>query len=58
MQMTFPEGKQRADQEHREILRACADRDADRAAELIEQHIIGVCRTLYAQLPNEEITEV
>ncbi|WP_313518458.1 GntR family transcriptional regulator [Pseudomonas sp.] len=58
MQMTFPEGKQRADQEHREILRACADRDAERAAELIEQHIIGVCRTLYAQLPNAEITEV
>lgn len=58
MQMTFSEGKQRADQEHREILRACADRDADRAAELIEQHIIGVCRTLYAHLPNAEITEV
>ena len=28
------------------------------AAELIEQHIIGVCRTLYAHLPNAEITEV
>ncbi len=58
MQMSFSEGKERADQEHREILRACADRDAERAAELIEQHIIGVCRTLYAQLPNAEITEV
>ncbi|MEB0124061.1 GntR family transcriptional regulator, partial [Pseudomonas sp. CCI1.2] len=25
------------------------------AAELIEQHIIGVCRTLYEHLPNRPV---
>jgi DNA-binding GntR family transcriptional regulator len=58
LQMSFAEGKLRADQEHREILQACADRDVDKAAELIDHHIIGVCRELYAHLPNESIREV
>lgn len=57
LQMSFAEGKLRADQEHREILQACADRDVDKAAELIEHHIIGVCRELYAHLPNASISE-
>lgn len=52
MQMSLSEGKERADHEHREILAACRAGDADKAAELIEQHIIGVCRTLYEHLPN------
>jgi DNA-binding GntR family transcriptional regulator len=52
MQMSLCEGKERADHEHREILAACRAGDADKAAELIEQHIIGVCRTLYEHLPN------
>ena len=52
MQMSLSEGKDRADQEHREILAACRAGDADKAAELIEHHIIGVCRTLYEHLPN------
>jgi len=58
VQMSFDEGKERADLEHREILRACADRDVEKAVELIEHHIIGVCRTLYAHLPNATISEV
>ncbi|WP_268801081.1 GntR family transcriptional regulator [Pseudomonas huanghezhanensis] len=58
VQMTFDEGKERADQEHRGILQACADQDVEKAVELIEHHIIGVCRTLYAHLPNATISEV
>ena len=45
MQMSLSEGKQRADQEHREIVAACRAGDAERAAALIEAHIVGVCRT-------------
>jgi DNA-binding GntR family transcriptional regulator len=52
LQMTLGESKERANVEHREIIQACRDRDANKAAELIEQHIIGVCRTLYEHLPN------
>ncbi|MBG7375685.1 GntR family transcriptional regulator [Pseudomonas aeruginosa] len=52
MQMSLSEGKQRADQEHREIVAACRAGDAERAAALIEAHIVGVCRTLYEHLPN------
>ncbi|MGH8435951.1 MAG: GntR family transcriptional regulator [Pseudomonas sp.] len=52
MQMSLSEGKDRADHEHRDILEACRAGDADKAAELIEQHIVGVCRTLYEHLPN------
>lgn len=52
MQMSLSEGKERADQEHREIIAACRAGDAERAAELIETHIDGVCQTLYAHLPN------
>ncbi|GIZ10742.1 GntR family transcriptional regulator [Pseudomonas sp. NCCP-436] len=52
MQMSLSEGKARADQEHREIIAACRAADAERAAELIETHINGVCQTLYAHLPN------
>lgn len=52
MQMSLSEGKQRADQEHREIVAACRAGDAERAATLIEAHIVGVCRTLYEHLPN------
>lgn len=57
VQMSFDEGKERADREHREILRACAERDVERAATLIEAHIMGVCRTLYAHLPNASLPE-
>lgn len=52
LQMSLSEGKARADHEHRDILAACRAGDADRAAALIEDHIVGVCRTLYEHLPN------
>ncbi|SDH68233.1 DNA-binding transcriptional regulator, GntR family [Pseudomonas panipatensis] len=52
MQMSLSAGKERADQEHREIIAACRAGDAERAAQLIEEHIKGVCRTLYEHLPN------
>jgi DNA-binding GntR family transcriptional regulator len=52
MQMSLSEGKQRADQEHREIIAACRAGDADHAAALIAEHINGVCQTLHAHLPN------
>ena len=55
LQMTLGESKERANVEHREIIQACRDRDANKAAELIEQHIIGVCRTLYEHLPNRPV---
>ena len=52
MQMSLSEGKERADHEHREIIAACRAGDAERAAQLIEEHIGGVCQTLYEHLPN------
>jgi DNA-binding GntR family transcriptional regulator len=55
LQMSLGESKERADHEHRAIVHACRSRDVDKAAELIEQHIIGVCRTLYEHLPNRPV---
>ncbi|MBD9413590.1 GntR family transcriptional regulator [Pseudomonas sp. PDM16] len=52
MQMSLSEGKDRADHEHRDIIDACRAGDADTAARLIEEHINGVCQTLYEHLPN------
>jgi DNA-binding GntR family transcriptional regulator len=57
MQMSLSEGKQRADQEHREIIAACRAGDADHAAALIAEHINGVCQTLYAHLPKQNLTK-
>ncbi len=54
LQMSLSAGKQRADQEHREILAACRRGDGEAAARLIEQHIDGVCRSLYAHLPGRQ----
>ena len=52
LQLSLGESKEQADREHREIIRACRCGDAVLAAQLIQQHIIGVCRTLYEHLPN------
>jgi len=52
LQMSLSAGKQRADEEHREIIAACRAGDADGAARLIVQHIDGVCESLYAHLPG------
>ncbi len=52
LQMSLSEGKDRADHEHREIIAACRARDVERAVTLLDEHIIGVCRTLYEHLPE------
>lgn len=52
MQMSLSEGKDRADHEHREIIAACRARDVERAVSLLDQHIIGVCRSLFEHLPG------
>lgn len=52
LQMSLSEGKDRADQEHREIIAACQAGDVERAAGLLEQHITGVCRSLFEHLPG------
>lgn len=53
MQMSLsPDGKLRADREHRAILAACAQGDEALVVKLIEQHIIGVCQTLLTYLPK------
>ncbi|NBF12094.1 GntR family transcriptional regulator [Pseudomonas sp. Fl4BN1] len=52
MQMSLSAGKERADHEHHEILQACRDGDVERAAGLLDEHIAGVCKTLFEHLPS------
>jgi DNA-binding GntR family transcriptional regulator len=52
MQMSLSAGKLRADHEHRDIVAACRARDVELAAQLIEEHINGVCQSLYEHLPH------
>ncbi|MBF8779136.1 GntR family transcriptional regulator [Pseudomonas fulva] len=52
MQMSLSAGKDRADHEHRQIVAACRARDVEAAAKLIEDHINGVCQSLYEHLPR------
>ncbi|MNN76266.1 FCD domain protein [compost metagenome] len=52
MQMSLSAGKLRADHEHRDIVAACRARDVELAARLIEEHINGVCQSLYEHLPH------
>lgn len=46
LQLTLTSGMDRARQEHRAILQACMSRDADRAADLTRDHILGAGRSL------------
>lgn len=52
MQMSLSEGKDRADHEHRAIIDACRSRDTEHAVALLEEHITGVCSSLFAHLPG------
>ncbi|SPL72145.1 GntR family transcriptional regulator [Acinetobacter stercoris] len=52
LQMSVAAGKSRADQEHKDILQACKNKDVELAARLIEEHINGVCQSLYDYLPS------
>lgn len=51
LQMSISEGKDRANDEHKEIVEACKVGDVELAVSLIEQHINGVCQSLYSFLP-------
>ena len=50
--MSLSAGKVRADHEHREILDACRAGDVERAVGLLDEHIAGVCQTLFEHLPQ------
>jgi len=54
VQLTLSNGHQTADREHRLILKACKDRDADRASKLLEDHIMGACSSLIEHLPSRQ----
>lgn len=47
-----PELPLRANQEHRRLLDACRDRDADRAAEVEEEHLTSTFEAMMAHLPE------
>ncbi|WP_143541118.1 FCD domain-containing protein [Rhizobium anhuiense] len=38
--------------EHRQILDLCRKRDAERAAKLVDEHIVGACESLKTHLPK------
>lgn len=52
LQMSLSAGKHRADHEHRDILQACREGDVERAVGLLDEHIAGVCETLFEHLPS------
>lgn len=52
VQMTIESGKERAHEEHREIVEVCRKGDAELAAKIVEKHIEGVCQSLYEYLPG------
>lgn len=52
LQMNISEGKARANDEHKEIVKACKAKDVELAVSLIETHINGVCKALNDYLPN------
>ena len=52
MQMSLSAGKHRADHEHREFLDACRAGYVELAVKLLDEHIAGVCKTLFEHLPQ------
>ena len=54
LQMSISAGKSKANEEHKEILQACKAGNAELAAQLIEEHINGVCQSLYDYLPSQQ----
>ena len=53
LQISLSAGKERADREHREIIQACREGHIEHAAALLEQHISGVCHSLFEHLPGQ-----
>ena len=56
MQMSLSAGKDRADHEHREIIDACRAGDVERAVKLLDEHIAGVCKTLFEPVSYTHLT--
>ncbi|ARP83079.1 GntR family transcriptional regulator [Bordetella genomosp. 8] len=52
LQLTLSGGKGLADHEHREILQACRNRNAELASELIKAHIQQAAQSLLGSLPK------
>ena len=52
MQMSFALEKNRANDEHRELIQACRDKNIDLSISLIEEHINGVQKSLYKKIPS------
>lgn len=50
IQLSLSHGQPTADQEHREILQACINGEAGRAAELVRQHIVGAHSSLKQEI--------
>lgn len=50
VQLTISGGHEVAAREHREIFDACKAKDADLAARLVHDHIMGACRSLHRHL--------
>ncbi|MEH7828561.1 GntR family transcriptional regulator [Gemmobacter denitrificans] len=54
VQLTLSGGHETASREHALILAACRDGDADGAALLVQDHIMGACRSLHRHLPRKD----
>lgn len=52
VQLSLSGGLARADREHREILAACREGDADEAGRRLHAHIMGACSSLLHHLPG------
>ncbi|NBF10017.1 FCD domain-containing protein [Pseudomonas sp. Fl4BN1] len=52
MQVRLSAGKERVDHEHRGLLEACRSGDVEHATRLLQEHIAGVCKTLFEHLPR------
>lgn len=53
VQLTVSGGHDLAVREHRQILAACRQGDAETAARLTHDHIMGACRSLHGHLPRK-----
>lgn len=52
LQLSLSRGQETADLEHRRILAACIERDAELAGKLLFEHIMRACRSLLDNLPR------
>ncbi|WP_165311667.1 GntR family transcriptional regulator [Vibrio ziniensis] len=52
LQMTIAQGKERANQEHRQLLDICRSKDVKKAVKFMRHHIDGVSQDLYEYLPR------